>query len=73
VAVEKGESVYCAGIFAAADSDMRTIEELQGTSVAFGDVNPTSSFTFQVAMMLDAGLDPAREMSRSPFPRASSA
>jgi len=64
VAVEDGESVYYAGIFVAAGSDMRTIDDLRGRSMAFGDVNSTSSFTYQVAMMLKADLDPAADLGR---------
>jgi len=64
VAVENGESVYYAGIFVAADSEIAGIEDLRGRSAAFGDVNSASSFTFQVAMLLDAGMDPARDLGR---------
>lgn len=62
VSVLDGESVYYAAIFVPKDSPVTTIEQLRGRSVAFGDVNSGSSFTYQVAMMLEQGLDPARDL-----------
>ena len=62
VSVTDGESVYHAGIFVPADAAIGEIAELRGKRVAFGDVNSASSFTFQVAMMQEAGLDPARDL-----------
>jgi len=64
VAVTGGEAVYYAGIFVPRDSPLKTLEDLKGKSVAFGDVNSTSSFTYQVAQMLQAGMDPARDLGR---------
>jgi phosphonate transport system substrate-binding protein len=63
VAVEKGESVYYAGFFARADSPIKSVADLKGKRVAFGDVNSASSFTFQIAMLLDAGVDPVRDLA----------
>jgi len=63
VAVEKGESVYYAGFFARADSPIKSVADLKGKRVAFGDVNSASSFTFQMAMLLDAGVDPVRDLA----------
>lgn len=62
VSVLDGESVYYAGIFVPRDSAVREITDLRGKAVAFGDVNSGSSFTYQVAMMLEAGMDPARDL-----------
>lgn len=62
VGVEKGASIYSAGMFAKADAPMTSIDDLKGKRVAFGDVNSASSFTFQVAMLLDAGIDPAKDL-----------
>ena len=42
--VEKGESVYYSGIFVARNSNIKTLQDLKGKSVAFGDVLSTSSF-----------------------------
>lgn len=63
VAVEKGESVYYAGMFAKADSPIKTVADLKGKKVAFGDINSASSFTFQMAMILEAGLDPIKDLA----------
>jgi len=63
VGVEKGASVYYAGMFAKADAPIASIADVKGKRVAFGDVNSASSFTFQVAMLLDAGIDPARDLA----------
>lgn len=63
VAVDKGESVYYAGMFAKADSPIAAVKDLKGRKVAFGDINSTSSFTFQMAMILEAGLDPVRDLA----------
>lgn len=63
VSVTGGESVYYAGIIVPADSPITGVSDLAGRRVAFGDVNSASSFTFQVAMMLDAGVDPASDLS----------
>lgn len=62
VSVLDGESVYYAGIFVRRDAPLQTINDLRGKAVSFGDVNSGSSFTYQVAMMLEAGLDPARDL-----------
>ena len=63
VGVEKGESVYYAGMFAKADAPIASVKDVKGKRVAFGDVNSASSFTFQIAMLMDAGLDPVRDLS----------
>lgn len=63
VAVEKGESVYYAGMFAKGDSGIAGIEGVRGKRAAFGDVNSASSFTFQIAMLMDAGIDPVRDLA----------
>ncbi len=62
VGVNKGQSVYYAGIFTNKDKGLKTIADLAGRSVAFGDVNSTSSFNFPVAMLIDAGVDPVQKL-----------
>lgn len=64
VAVEQGESVYYAGMFAPKTSAIHTLQDLKGKRIAFGDINSASSFTFQMAMMLDAGLDPPKDFAQ---------
>lgn len=63
VAVEKGRSIYYAGLFARTDSGIRSIKDLKGKKVAFGDINSTSSFVFPMSMILEAGLDPTRDLA----------
>lgn len=64
VAVQNGESVYYAGIFARKGVKLNDVSELKGHSMAFGDVNSSSSFTIQVGMMVSEGIDPARDLSK---------
>jgi phosphonate transport system substrate-binding protein len=61
LAVRNGESVYYSGIFARNDSGINVIGDLKGKKIALGDVNSTSSFNVPVAMMISAGLNPARD------------
>lgn len=63
VAVKSGTSVYYAGLFARKDAPIRTIADLRGKRVAFGDVNSTSSFVFPLTMLMDAGIDPAKDLA----------
>jgi phosphonate transport system substrate-binding protein len=63
VAVEHGQSIYYAGVFAKTASPIHTLADLKGRRVAFGDVNSTSSFVVPMTMIMDAGLDPARDLT----------
>ena len=63
LAVRNGESVYYSGIFARTDAGVNSISNLKGKKIALGDVNSTSSFNVPVAMMLAAGINPARDAS----------
>lgn len=62
VARENGQSIYYAGLFSRKDSTLHKLADLRGKSVAFGDVNSASSFTYQVAMLLEAGIDPVKDL-----------
>lgn len=62
VSVSNGDSVYYAGIIVAKDSGIKNLSDLKGRRVSFGDINSASSFTYQVAMMLEAGINPAQEL-----------
>ena len=63
VAVEKGRSTYYAGIFTRRASPIAKIGDLKGKRVAFGDINSGSSFVFPMAMILQAKLDPVRDLA----------
>jgi phosphonate transport system substrate-binding protein len=62
VAVENGKSTYFAGLFARAESPIAAVADLKGRSVAFGDINSASSFVFPLAMIMEAKLDPIRDL-----------
>jgi phosphonate transport system substrate-binding protein len=61
LAVRNGESIYYSGIFVRNDAGINQIGDLKGKRIALGDVNSTSSFNVPVAMMLKAGVNPARD------------
>lgn len=63
VARERGDSTYYAGVFTRARSPIRTLRDLKGKRVAFGDVNSASSFIVPMGMILDAKIDPVRDLA----------
>lgn len=64
-AVQKdGRSVYYSGVFCRKDSGIKKLTDLKGHSVAFGSLNSTSAFNYPCAMLLAAGIDPARDLSK---------
>jgi len=67
VGVKDGQSVYYSGIFVNSIANFAGLTDLKGKSIAFGDLNSTSSFNFPVAMLLDAGIDPANDLSHIYF------
>lgn len=67
VGVRDGQSVYYSGVFAAKDAGLKTLADLKGKSVAFGDVNSTSSFNFPLAMLMEAKVDPITDLGNVYF------
>jgi phosphonate transport system substrate-binding protein len=66
VEVRKGSSVYYSGIFAKKDNNkINSLNDLIGKKVAFGDINSTSSFVFPMAMIVEYGIDPIKDLSKS--------
>lgn len=63
LAVRNNESVYYSGVFARNDAGINTLQELKGKKMALGDVNSTSSFNVPVAMLMKAGITPAKDLS----------
>jgi phosphonate transport system substrate-binding protein len=63
VGVENGKSEYYAGLFGRRDKGLMSISDLKGKTVAFGDVNSASSFIVPVAMLLDAKIDPVKDLA----------
>lgn len=64
VDVLKGKSVYYSGIYTRKDNKLNSLKDLKGKSLAVGDIQSTSSFNFPVAMIIDAGLNPARDLKK---------
>jgi phosphonate transport system substrate-binding protein len=64
VSVTKDESVYYSGIFVPKDSPVKTLADLKGKTVAFGDPSSTSSFNYPMAMLMDAGVDPVKDLGK---------
>lgn len=60
--IRKGRQSYFTGIFVRKDAAFQSLSDLHGKRVAFGDINSTSSFLMPVAMLLDAGVDPASDL-----------
>ncbi|MEO1609907.1 MAG: phosphate/phosphite/phosphonate ABC transporter substrate-binding protein [Pseudomonadota bacterium] len=64
VDVKKGESVYFSGIYTAKGNGITSLDQLKGKSLAVGDPNSTSSFNFPFAMVIAAGIDPAKDLDK---------
>jgi phosphonate transport system substrate-binding protein len=66
LAVEEtgGKSIYYAGIYHRKDSGLTRLTDLRGKSLALGDPKSASSFVVQVSMLLEAGIDPARDLGK---------
>jgi phosphonate transport system substrate-binding protein len=62
VAVDHGDAVYHSAIFARNDSGIEELGDLRGKKVAFGDPSSTSSFNYPVAMMIEGGVHPVRDL-----------
>lgn len=60
LAVEErgGSSTYYAALFVSASSDIHSIEDISGHSLALGSSHSASSFAYPLAMIAHAGIDP---------------
>ena len=66
VEVRKGSSVYYSGIFTNnSNLSINNLNDLYGKKVAFGDINSTSSFVFPMAMLVESGINPIKDLSKS--------
>jgi len=65
LAVEErnGSSTYYAGLFVAADSDVNSVFDLSGGSLALGSSHSASSFAYPLVMLREDGLDPLKDLS----------
>ena len=64
VAVTNGQSSYYSGIFVRRSAGIKTIADLKGKTIAFGDVKSTSSFNYPLAMILAGGIDPIKDLAK---------
>jgi phosphonate transport system substrate-binding protein len=64
VSVENGSSTYYSGIFVQSASPTKGLLDLKGKTLALGDPNSTSSFAYPLVMLLDAGVDPVKDLGR---------
>jgi phosphonate transport system substrate-binding protein len=64
VDVEDGDSSYYSGLFVRKDSGIKSVADLKGKTAAFGSTSSTSSFNFPVAMIIAAGVDPVKDLSK---------
>lgn len=60
----EGSGVYYGALFVGASSGIRDVSALRGRTVAFGDPGSASSFAYPVAMLLQAGIEPSRDLGR---------
>jgi phosphonate transport system substrate-binding protein len=61
-AVRFGFPVYWAEILVPRDSDIQTIEDLEGKSWGYGDVASTSGYMVPLVMLTEAGVTPGEEV-----------
>lgn len=61
VAVDDNKPSYHSGIFVSADSPFRSLADLKGARMAFGDINSATSFIYPMSMLMDAGLRPVED------------
>lgn len=64
VAVEHGSSTYFSGIFVRGDAPVHSLLDLKGRSLAVGDPSSTSSFAFPLVMLMEAGVDPVKDLTK---------
>jgi phosphonate transport system substrate-binding protein len=63
VGVENGKSEYYAGLFGRSSEGLKSLADVKGKIVAFGDINSASSFIVPVAMLLQAKIDPVQDLA----------
>lgn len=63
VDVDQGSSSYYAGIFVRADSPVAALPDLRSRSLAVGSMHSTSSFIYPMTMLLEADVDPIKDLS----------
>lgn len=65
--VATGSDTYCAYLVTRPETKLQDLHELRGRSVAFVDRLSASGYLFPVAAMIEAGLDPSKDLARVSF------
>lgn len=69
-AVRRGWDVYWAQFLVARDSDIQSIEDLDGKKWGYTDAGSTSGYMFPLAMLKDAGVTPSESIATGGHPQA---
>lgn len=69
-AVRRGWGVYWTMIVVARDSDIQSIEDLEGKKFAFPDAGSTSGYLVPSVMLKEAGVTPSEELEAGGHPQA---
>ncbi|MHB8934249.1 MAG: phosphate/phosphite/phosphonate ABC transporter substrate-binding protein, partial [Bellilinea sp.] len=69
-AVRRGWDVYWAQFLVARDSDIQTIEDLDGKKWGYTDAGSTSGYMFPLAMLKEAGVEPSESIATGGHPQA---
>lgn len=69
-AVRRGWDVYWAQFLVARDSDIQTLEDLNGKKWGYTDAASTSGYMFPLAMLKEAGIEPSESIATGGHPQA---
>jgi phosphonate transport system substrate-binding protein len=72
-AIRNGLDHYYAQILVARDSDIETLEDLEGKTWGYGDVTSTSGYMVPLVMLNDAGVTPGETVQTGGHPQSVSA
>lgn len=61
--VRRGQALYYSAILVQQNAPIRSLHDLKGKRLAVGDVHSTSSFQIPLIMLIEAGVDPARDLA----------
>lgn len=61
--VRQGQALYYSIILVQKEAPIRRLQGLKGKRIAVGDVHSTSSFQIPLIMLLEAGVDPTRDLA----------
>ena len=69
-AVRRGWDVYWTQFVVARDSDIQSLEDLDGKSWGYPDAASTSGYMFPLAMLKEAGIEPSESIATGGHPQA---